>query len=190
MEHFGKEFAKRRISNAAAIEQAFGIAVAEPLATGRAIHYRTIREGGPTTIFTIGYEKRDGEGLISLLKDAGIELLADIREKPMSRVPDFRAAALRGFCEKAGIEYRSWPELCSTEKLRENLKATGDFKRFENGFRKYIIRNGKNALEELAATAKQKSTALLCYERLHEECHRSTVAELLADMLDAGIVAM
>ncbi|NNM88825.1 MAG: DUF488 family protein, partial [Phycisphaerae bacterium] len=44
--------------------------------------------------------------------------------------------------------------------------------------------------EELAAEAKKKSTALLCYERLHEECHRGIVAELLADMLDAGIVAM
>ncbi|GEM_PF-541646 len=190
MEHFGKEFAKRRSANGAAFERAFGIAVATPSSTGQSTSYRTIREGGATTIFTIGYEKRDGEGLISLLMDAGIELLADIREKPMSRVPDFRAAALRGFCENAGIEYRSWPELGSTEKLRENLKATGDFKRFENGFRSYILRSGQRALEELAVEAKKKPTALLCYERRHEECHRSTVAELLADMMDAGIVAM
>lgn len=190
MEHFGNELAKRRSRNAAAIGRAFGISVAAPPATGRSTNYRTVREGGATTIFTIGYEKRDGDGLISLLIDAGIELLADIREKPMSRVPDFRAAALRGLCENAGIEYRSWPELGSTEKLRENLKATGDFKRFESGFRGHVLRCGQHALKELAMAAKKKPTALLCYERLHEECHRSTVAELLADILDAGIVAM
>ena len=190
MQRFGNEIAKRRSRNAAAIERAFGIAVAEPLAPHRGGHYRTIREGGAVTIFTIGYEKRDGESLISLLKDAGIEMLADIREKPISRVPDFRAAALRGFCENAGIEYRSWPELGSTEKLRENLKATGDFKRFESGFRRHVQQHGKISLANLANEAKEKSTALLCYERLHEECHRSTVAELLADILDAGIVAM
>ncbi len=190
MQHFGNELAKRRNRNAAAIERAFGIAVAEPSVISRGVHYRTIREGGPTTIFTIGYEKRDGEGLIFLLKDAGIELLADIREKPTSRVPDFRAAALRNYCENAGIEYRNWPELGSTEKLRENLKATGDFKHFESGFRKYVLQHGKIALEKLAVDAKKKTTALLCYERLHEECHRSTVAELLADILNAGIVAM
>ena len=190
MEHFGKEFAKRRSANAAAIGQAFGLSVAEPLATGRASNYRTIRVGGPVTIFTVGYEKRDGEGLISLLMDAGIELLADIREKPMSRLPDFRAAGLRGFCANAGIEYRHWSELGSTEKLRNRLKETGDFKQFETGFRRHVLRQGKTALAELAAAARQKSTAILCYERRHEECHRSTVAEMLADMLGAGIVAL
>ena len=190
MQHFGKEFVRRRVGNAAAIERAFGITLAQPQAALRPARYRTIREGGTTTIFTIGYERRDGEGLMALLADAGIELLADIREKPMSRVPDFRATALRGACENVGIEYRNWPELGSTETLRDDLKNTGDFKRFEGEFRKYVMRNGKDALKELATEAKKKSTALLCYERLHEECHRSTVAELLADMLNAGIVAM
>lgn len=190
MESSGKEFGRRRDRNAASIERAFGITVAEPQATGLATRYRTIREGGPATVFTVGYEKRDGEELMALLKDAGIDLLADIREKPLSRVPDFRATALRGFCENVGIEYRNWPALGSTEKLRENLKLTGDFGRFEREFRKYVIRNGKDALHELANEAKTKSTALLCYERLHEECHRSTVAELLADELGAGIVAI
>ena len=190
MEDFGKEFAKRRSANAATIGQAFGLSVAEPAATGRASNYRTIRTGGPATIFTIGYEKRDGDGLISLLMDAGIELLADIREKPMSRLPDFRAAALRNLCANAGIEYRHWPELGSTEKLRNRLRETGDFKHFETGFRRLMAKHGQNALAELTAAAGQKSTALLCYERRHEECHRSTVAEMLADMLGAGIVAL
>lgn len=190
MEHFGKEFAKRRSAGAAAIGQAFGLSVAEPATTGQSSNYRTIRAGGPIIIFTIGYEKRDGEGLTSSLMDVGIELLADIREKPMSRLPDFRAVALRGFCADVGIEYRHWSELGSTELLRNHLKDTGDFKHFEIGFRRHVLRHGQTALEELAAAARRKSTALLCYERRHEECHRSTVAEMLADMLGAGIVAM
>jgi uncharacterized protein (DUF488 family) len=190
MERFGKEFARRRSVNGAAIERAFGVAVAASATTGQSTTYRTVRAGGRTTIFTIGYERRDGEELISLLRNAGVELLADIREKPFSRVPDFRAGALRGFCNNAGIEYRSWPELGSTGKLRENLKATGDFKRFESGFRSHLLMRGQQSLEELATEAKKKATVLLCYERRHEECHRSTVAELLADRLDAGIVAM
>jgi uncharacterized protein (DUF488 family) len=49
---------------------------------------------------------------------------------------------------------------------------------------------GGEELERLAGVAKSKSTALLCYERLHEDCHRSIVADMLADLLDAGIVAI
>ena len=189
MPNFGNVFQKRRQANAAAIQQAFGVTVADP-ERGRKSTYRTIREGGPVVIFTIGYEKRDGDGLISLLRDAGIELLADIREKPVSRVADFRVSALRGFCENAGIEYRSWPELGSTDSLRDALKTNGDLKDFQNKFRRHVLKYGQRALNELAIKTKQKSTALLCYERLHEDCHRSTVAELLADKLGAGIVAL
>ena len=166
------------------------IKLLSPSAVGWSSVYRTIRPGGPVIIFTIGYEQRKGAELISMLRGAGVGLLADIREKPMSRLSDFRGKALRGFCETAGIEYRHWSELGSTEKLRDHLKDTGDFKRFEAGVRRHILRQGKPALAELAAAARHKPTALLCYERLHEECHRSTVAEMLADMLDAGLVAL
>ena len=127
---------------------------------------------------------------MSLLRDAGVDVLADIREKPMSRVADFRAAALRGFCEQAGIAYEGWPELGSTEEQRDKLKATGDFKSFERQFRAYIVKHGSDALDRLAEEAKLSSIALLCYERQHEECHRSVVADLLADRLNATVIAI
>jgi uncharacterized protein (DUF488 family) len=190
MERFGKEFQKRRASNAAAIEAAFGVTLDNPPTSDPRPRYRIIRPGNVTTIFTIGYEKRDIDGLISLLHDAGVGLLADIRQKPFSRVACFRSRPLSGYCENVGIEYRNWPELGSTDELRNELKATGDFKRFENRFRKHVANVGQAALEELAVEAGKKSTALLCYERLHEECHRSTVAAMLADILDAAIVAL
>jgi uncharacterized protein (DUF488 family) len=190
MERFGKEFQKRRASNAAALEAAFGIALDSSPNFSPTPRYRTIRQGSATTIFTIGYEKRDIDGLISLLHDAGIDLLADIRQRPVSRVACFREGPLSRYCENAGIEYRNWPTLGSTDELRDKLKATGDFKRFEGRFRKHVAKVGRAALEELAAEAGKKSTALLCYERLHEECHRSAVAEMLADILDATIVAL
>ena len=47
-----------------------------------ALHLRTVREGNGGRIFTIGYERRDGNELVSLLRGAGVEMLADIREKP------------------------------------------------------------------------------------------------------------
>lgn len=141
-------------------------------------------------IFTIGYERRDGEELISILIDLGIDYLADIRDKPMSRKPDFRGTALRARCEAAGIEYGGWSTLGSTEKQRDRLHATGDLKGFHRSFKKYTVEHLEQPIEELAEVARSKSVALLCYERSHEECHRMVISEALADKLGAGITAI
>jgi uncharacterized protein (DUF488 family) len=187
MERFGHELEKRKAANAKVFQKAFGVTNSED---GKIPLFRTIRAGGGVTIFTVGYEKRSAEGLMSLLRNAGVEVLADIREKPMSRVADFRSSALRGFCEHAGIVYESWPELGSTEEQRDDLKESGDFGAFERTFRKYIVKSCEEPLRKLAEKAKQKPVALLCYERLHEECHRSVVADLIADRLNAGVIAI
>jgi uncharacterized protein (DUF488 family) len=128
--------------------------------------------------------------LISLLRDAGVGVLADVREKPVSRVADFRAASLEHLCKEAGISYMGWPGLGSTEAQRDELKETGDFKKFESQFRAHMLKNAKDDLDKIAAVAKRRSVALLCYERLHEDCHRSVVADLMADRLKATVVAL
>jgi uncharacterized protein (DUF488 family) len=152
--------------------------------------FRTVRRGNGVTVFTIGYEKRDADDLISALRDAGVEMLADVREKPMSRKPDFRGAALRRSCEQAGIAYEGWAQLGSTEDQRARLHATSDFTTFEREFRNFAVSQRCGELDRLAERASATSVALLCYERNHDECHRSVVADLLADRLDATIVAL
>lgn len=180
------ELRVRRAANSKALA-AFGVAPAD--SPGSAL-YRTIREGGKVTLYTIGYERRTGEDLVAALKDAGVEHLADIRDKPISRKPDFRAAALRANCEESGIEYGAWPGLGSTEDQRERLHESGDLARFHKTFRSYAEKNLGDDIALLAKTAKAKVTALLCYERSHDECHRSTIADLVATRLGAGIIAI
>jgi uncharacterized protein (DUF488 family) len=175
----------RRNANAKSLA-AFG------LKTATTAHgmYRVVRDGGPISVFTVGYERRTGEDLIAALRDAGVEHLADIRDKPISRKPDFRASALRAFCEEEGIEYGAWMDLGSTEDQREKLHETGDLERFHRVFRTYAVKNLKEPIDRLAAVAKKNVVALLCYERAHEDCHRSVIADLLADKLKAGITAI
>jgi len=84
----------RRAANANALV-ALGLTAMEVTSTGS---LRTIRGGGPATVFTVGYERRTADDLISRLRDVGVEVLADIREKPISRRADFRAEALRDLC--------------------------------------------------------------------------------------------
>jgi uncharacterized protein (DUF488 family) len=180
------QLGNRRTTNAKALA-AFGVAAINGEGAGL---YRVIREGGKVTLFTVGYERRTGEELMSVLRDAGIAHLADIRDKPVSRKPDFRAAALRAFCEEARIEYGAWPDLGSTAEQRDQLHASGDLERFHRVFRTYAQRNLGDSIDRLASVAQKKVVAMLCYERAHEECHRSVVSDLLADKLGAGITAI
>ncbi|MBX3377224.1 MAG: DUF488 domain-containing protein [Phycisphaeraceae bacterium] len=177
---------QRRANNAKGLS-AFGA----PIEAGvKGNLFRVIREGDRITVFTVGYERRDGESLIAALRDAGVEHLADIRENPVSRKPDFRARALKALCEDAGIEYGAWPDLGSTESQRDALHETGDFSAFRKNFRAHAQRRMSEPIERLCVVARKKTVALLCYERSHEECHRSIIAELMADRLDAGITAL
>ena len=127
MTTFGQQVAARRAANSKALK-AFDVSM--PKASEGPAFFRSIRNGKGKTIFTVGYEKRTGDELIALLRQAGVNVLADIREKPMSRKPDFRASALRSLCEQAGIVYDGWSGLGSTDEQRTKLKDTGNFKVF------------------------------------------------------------
>lgn len=176
----------RSTSNAKALA-AFG---ANPISTAVSGVTRKVRAGAPFVVYTIGYERRDGDELFDLLREVGVNYLADIRDKPISRKPDFRAVSLRARCVDTRIEYGPWPSLGSPEQLRDRLHATGDLAAFHKAFRSYAQAHLEEPIEQLARIVKKKSVALLCYERLHEECHRSTIADLLADRLQAGIEAI
>ena len=63
------------------------------------------------TIFTIGYEQATQPAVVAALRDAGVEILADIRYLPLSRRPGFSKSSLRAAVEEAGIAYRHFKQL-------------------------------------------------------------------------------
>lgn len=182
----GQSILARRERNARGLA-AFGLS---PQVQSSSSMFREIRRGSRITIMTIGYERRSGEDLIASLRDAGVDYLADIRDKPFSRRPDFRASSLQARCEDAGIEYGPWPTLGSTESQRDELHATGDLAKFHRVFRTYAVKSLQEPIDQLADLATKRQVALFCYERAHDECHRSVIADLIADRLNAGITAI
>lgn len=184
----GELAAERRRSNAKALGLfgASAAAVREPLDSILV----SVRTGPGATLFTIGYEKRSGQELIDLLLDAGVEILADVRQKAMSRKPGFSGKALKAQCEAVGIDYQWVPELGSTNDQRTELHRSGDFGAFSRQFRDLARRTMTEPISRLAELASSRVVALLCYERQHSECHRSIIADLVADQTDGGIVAI
>lgn len=62
-------------------------------------------------VSTIGYQGKSIEIIIGELRDARIQMLADVRRLPLSRKPGFSKTALAKRLEIAGIAYRHYPDL-------------------------------------------------------------------------------
>jgi len=181
---FGDLFAATRQSNDAALA-AFGLD-SESYSQG----YSCILPGAGPTVFTIGYERRDGDELLARLRDVGVETLVDVRERPFSRKVDFRSTRLQERCKRAGIAYLHDAGLGSTTAQRDTLKASGDIDSFMKTFRAYASKRLDQQISDLCELAEEECIAMLCYERCHHECHRSVLAEHLNERIDANIIAI
>lgn len=182
----GDRLAVTRRRNTGAFE-ALGASVSDNAEDGPT---RVVRTGNGTRIFTVGYERRSGEELLAELLALGIEILVDVREKPISRKPDFRRNALEELCRATDIQYVCMNQLGSPKRQREALRESGDFSAFRRKFLAYARRNLHAPLKELGSLVRKNAVALLCYERRHEDCHRSIVADLVATQLDGTVVAI
>jgi uncharacterized protein (DUF488 family) len=134
---------------------------------------------------TIGYEKRTWTQFLRLLRREKIAVLADVRANPVSRKADFRRKALEEHCRRAGIEYQSWQSLGATDAMRDQLHASGDIARFLRRYRAYAKRWLMDDIRRLGRELQSQNTVLMCYEKVHEECHRAVLAELLVEMTGA-----
>lgn len=146
------------------------------------------------TIFTIGYEKATQAALVSALREAGVELLADIRYLPLSRRPGFSKNSLKAGVEEAGIRYRHFRHLGTPAEGRAAARR-GDHAELERVYSGQLeLPEALAAMAELRALAEEQRVALLCYERAAAECHRSLLyGALFADFarvdLEPALVA-
>jgi uncharacterized protein (DUF488 family) len=139
-------------------------------------------------VFTIGHSTRSTDELIGLLREAGVDLLADIRTVPRSRFnPQFNTDVLPATLAAAGIGYR---HLAALGGLRHHPKdappshntawRNGAFRNYADYAETPAFRAG---LDELLALAREHTPAIMCAEAVWWRCHRRIVTDYL---LNAG----
>jgi uncharacterized protein (DUF488 family) len=114
-------------------------------------------------IYTVGHSNHEAGAFLALLKQNGIELLADVRSSPYSRyVPQANREVLARAVEQAGIGYR-W--------LGDRLggKPEGAIVDYDKMRASPAFQQG---LTELLALAQQQRTAIMCSEGDYQKCHR------------------
>lgn len=124
-------------------------------------------------VFTIGYEQATQAAVIDALREAEVELLADIRFLPLSRRPGFSKSSLKAAAEEAGIAYRHFKQLGTPAEGREAAKR-GDHAGLARVYAGQLeLPEAMAQMGELREIAREKRVALLCYERDPATCHRS-----------------
>ena len=134
------------------------------------------------TVWSVGHGTRPVEELLDVLREAGIEVLADVRSAPGSRRhPQFGQSALAGSLGGAGIEYVHLRGLGGRREARPDsphvaLKV--------DAFRGYAdhMTSAEFAKDyaSLVSIARERATAFMCAETLWWRCHRRMLSDRLA----------
>jgi len=132
-------------------------------------------------VWTIGYEKVGQADFVAALKDAKIKTLIDVREVANSRRAGFSKKSLAAALDEAGIAYIHMKPL-GTPKAGREAARKGDTKTMSRIFEaKMVEPESQLALSEAAELAKKGRVCLMCLEHDWRECHRTIVAQHLAD---------
>lgn len=133
-------------------------------------------------IFTIGYEGAAPQDFVATLQHWGIQRVLDVREIAQSRRRGFSKNALASALIEAGINYTHLRQLGDPKDGREAARR-GDIKSFQSIFESHLeLPETKAALREAADICRSEATALLCFERNPQLCHRTLVAKRLTDL--------
>ena len=124
-------------------------------------------------IFTIGYEATTMDEFIAALKKAGVERIIDVRAVPLSRRPGFSKNVLAASLKKAGIDYVGLKAL-GTPKAGRDAAKKGDVATLEAVYDAQLgLPEAQLQAAQMRELAAEKPSALLCFERNPEHCHRT-----------------
>jgi len=135
-------------------------------------------------LYTIGYEKRNIDEYIDLLLQNGVSILIDVRETAWSYKNDFCKTNFSSALSKKGITYLHLPQAGNPKKLR---KSSTSIQMCLEKYRTYLMEtnSGISDLQDIliAAGMAGDSVCLTCYERNHENCHRSIIVDFVSHNL-------
>jgi uncharacterized protein (DUF488 family) len=137
-------------------------------------------------IFTIGYEATTVGEILAALQSSGVKRVIDVRALPNSRRPGFSKTPLRNALAAVSIDYVHLRALGTPAAGREAARKGrhDDLKHIYAGQLELpeAIAEGAQMLE----LAREKPSALLCYERDPAGCHRTLLLAAVAP--DAEVV--
>jgi uncharacterized protein (DUF488 family) len=130
--------------------------------------------------FTIGYEGATVHEFLAALQQAGVGRVIDVRALPLSRRPGFSKTPLRAALGEAGIDYVHLKALGTPADGRAAARAGrhSEMARIYTGQLELPEAMAQGA--QMIELAREKPSALLCFEREPAHCHRTLLLDAVA----------
>jgi uncharacterized protein (DUF488 family) len=137
-------------------------------------------------IYTIGYEGVTQAEFVTAVQQGGVERVIDVRAVPNSRRPGFSKNLLRNALAEVGIDYVHLRALGTPADGRAAARAGrhADLERIYAG--QLELPEAIAEAAQMLELAREKPSALLCYEREPGGCHRSLLLKAVAP--DAKVI--
>jgi uncharacterized protein (DUF488 family) len=120
---------------------------------------------------------------LAALAKAGVQRVVDVRALPLSRRPGFSKSPLAASLKEAGIDYVHLKALGTPKRGRDAAKK-GDVETLTAVYDDQLaLPEAQAAAAQMLDLAREKPSALLCYEREPQHCHRT----LLLDAMGEGV---
>ena len=138
------------------------------------------------TIFAIGYEGATMADFLDALTSAGVARVIDVRALPLSRGPGFSKTPLKAALAEVGVDYVHLRALGTPAAGREAARKgrQAELERIYAG--QLELPEAIAAGAQMVALARETPSALLCFEREPDGCHRSLLLTAVAP--DAEVV--
>lgn len=135
-----------------------------------------------TPVATIGYEGATMDAFLDALRAGGVELLVDVRAVASSRRPGFSKTKLAENVATIGIDYLHLRALGTPADGRAAARS-GRHAEMQAIFREHMETSAaQDELERLAEIVRGgRRVCLLCFEADPAHCHRTLVADALAE---------
>ncbi len=143
-----------------------------------------------TTVHTVGHGTLAADALASLVEEAGVELVVDIRAYPGSRRhPHFGREAMEEWLPAAGVDYLWLPALGGR---RRPVPSSQHVALRNDAFRAYAdhmeTAGFVAGVDDLLAYAEHRSLAVMCSESVWWRCHRRLLADHLVLVRDVEVL--
>jgi uncharacterized protein (DUF488 family) len=134
------------------------------------------------TLYSVGHGARSAAEFLGLLRAAAIGCIADVRSYPVSRRhPQFSQKTMAPFLDEYAIGYRwlgkALGGFChGSRSLIHTALARDSSRAYADHMSSTVFQEG---ITELLALARVRPTAMLCAERLPQQCHRAMISDCL-----------